>query len=280
MSYYSDNDWRYYSEDYLEHASLRDKWNDLMSKTTVDDKIKGAYEGAKNAVGSAISNAGRAAESFRRSDTAHRIHSNVTSATRPIRNAGRAIGAAASNAASAVSGAASNAKSAVSGAGEKVHNMFGRVFEWPNGNNSSLYNSIYYQTFKKRILAKQKEYRQRIRDAVAKSENKVDDKILGAVDKAVSNARYGLHNARRNVRTAVDLAGRNSKRALDNAVNAGREAIETAGNRLERSARGVVPGMAMTEYRADQRRREDARNNYQQSRREAGGSQRRNSNRG
>lgn len=276
MSYYSDNDWRYYSEDYLEHASLRDKWNDLMSKTTVDDKIKGAYEGAKNAVG-------RKVEAFKRSDTAHRIHSNVTSATRPIRNAGRTIGAAASNAGSAVSGAASNAAGA-------VRNMFGKKYEWPGGNNSEQYNHDYYERFKERILKAQAAYREakkNLRRKVHQTDNKVDDAILRGYERGKANlikggvsaanaVRGGINKARTNVTNATSQM----RGALDNAIDNVRGAAGTAANRLERSARGVVPGMAMTEYRADQRRREDARNNYQQSRMEAGGNQRRKSNRG
>ena len=283
MSYYSDNDWRYYSEDYLEHASLRDKWNDLMSKTTIDDNIKGAYEGAKNAVG-------RKVEAFKRSDTAHRIHSNVTSATRPIRNAGRTIGAAASNAGSAVSGAASNAKAAVGGAVGRVRNMFGLTNAFIDGKNSEEYNKLYYKKFRDRILAAQKAYREakkNLRRKVHQTDNKVDDAILRGYERGKANlikggvsaanaVRGGINKARTNVTNATSQM----RGALDNAIDNVRGAAGTAANRLERSARGVVPGMAMTEYRADQRRREDARNNYQQSRMEAGGNQRRKSNRG
>lgn len=280
MSYYSDNDWRYYSEDYLEHASLRDKWNDLMSKTTVDDKIKGAYEGAKNAVGNAINNAGRAAESFRRSDTAHRIHSNVTSATRPIRNAGRAIGAAASNAGSAVSGAASKASGA-------IRNMFGKKYEWPGGNNSEEYNHDYYERFKARILEAQKAYREakkNLRRKVHQTDNKIDDAILRGYDRGKANLVKGGVSAANAVRGGVNKARTNVTNAYNSARDAASNAYDSARDNLSKGissvrdnlSKGVNTLIDKTPMKWD----DNLRDSYNRRRTVNAGNQRRNSNRG
>lgn len=286
MSYYSDNDWRYYSEDYLEHASLRDKWNDLMSKTAVDDKIKGAYEGAKNAVG-------RKVEAFKRSDTGHTLGNAVKSAKAGrIGNAARSVGTAASR------GAVNAFNTGVG----KVRNMFGLTNAFPDGKNSEEYNRRYYERFKERILAKQKEYRQRLRNAVDKSENKVDDRILGAVDKAVSGARYGLRTAGQKVRVGADLMRRNPKVVLNQGVKnvknaAGRaydSAREAAGNvrdtaRNLRDAAGNAYDSARDTVANGVNRFIDAtptnwdnnlRDSYNRRKTVKAGSQRRNSNRG